>query len=414
MTSSCLHCDVAVIGSGPAGLGAATQLQQLGVGHVMILEREPTAGGIPRHCGHLPFGWLEFRRLLTGPAYAARLVASAESAGVDIRRQHTVTGLESGPALQVSTQNGLVRVEAKRIVLATGVRETPRAARMVSGTRPLGVLTTGALQSMVYLKSRKPFLRPVIIGTELVSFSALLTCRHASIQPVAMVEKRERPTAWQPAIWLPRMQGIRILLNTELACIRGKDRVTGVELRHDTGRKEVMDCDGVLFTGQFVSESTLALMGSLEMHPSSGIPVVDQFGRCSEPNVFATGNMVHPASSSGSCWRQGVETAKHIARSLEADLPAMKRPAIVQSEASIIRHVIPQRLVRDHRWAENVPLQVRFCEEARGKLHLWAGEAHVLTKRVRALPEGQVSLPIPGRLLSSTPGPLTLTFERSR
>src|SRR3546814_11836007 len=63
------------------------------------------------------------------------------------------------------------------LLLATGVRETSRAARLIGGARPLGVVTTGALQSLVYLAGRRPFERPVILGTELVSFSALLTCR---------------------------------------------------------------------------------------------------------------------------------------------------------------------------------------------------------------------------------------------
>src|SRR3546814_18156336 len=81
------------------------------------------------------------------------------------------------------------------LLLATGVRETSRAARLIGGARPLGVVTTGALQSLVYLAGRRLFERPVILGTELVSFSALLTCRHAGIRPVALVEAHPRITA---------------------------------------------------------------------------------------------------------------------------------------------------------------------------------------------------------------------------
>ena len=413
MSELTIHCDVAVVGGGPAGLGAARQLRRLGVGHVMVLEREAMAGGIPRHCGHPPFGWQEFHRILTGPKYASRLVKSAESEGVDIRVKFTVTGLEQGPALRVSTPDGMLLVKANRIVLTTGVRETPRAARMVSGNRPMGVLTTGALQSMVYLKSRRPFERPVIVGTELVSFSALLTCRHAGIRPVAMVEKRSRPTAWRAAAWLPAIQGVRTLMNTEVTCIEGKDRVSGVILRNDTGREEHISCDGVVFTGKFVSESTLARLGSLEINPVSGIPVVDQFGRCSDPNIFAAGNMLHPADSSGRCWREGVETANSIARSLETGLPAPGRSTEVQFTSPVIRYVTPQRLVPDHRQAGDVPLWVRFSAEARGKLHLWADDSHVLGMRVTAAPEKQVFLPVPQRILSSHPETITLTFHGS-
>ena len=81
----------------------------------------------------------------------------------------------------------------------------------------------------------------------------------------------------EPLPWLPAIQGVRTLMNTEVTCIEGKDRVSGVILRNDTGREEHISCDGVVFTGKFVSESTLARLGSLEINPVSGIPVVDQF-----------------------------------------------------------------------------------------------------------------------------------------
>ena len=70
---------VLIIGAGPAGLSAAAQLASLGVDDVVVLEREQHAGGVPRHCGHLGFGWREFARLLTGPRYAKRLLESARN-----------------------------------------------------------------------------------------------------------------------------------------------------------------------------------------------------------------------------------------------------------------------------------------------------------------------------------------------
>jgi len=75
-------CQVAIVGAGPAGLACAIHLRQLGVKEVLLIEREAAAGGIPRHCGHSPFGMREFNRLLSGPAYARRLVQQAIDLGV--------------------------------------------------------------------------------------------------------------------------------------------------------------------------------------------------------------------------------------------------------------------------------------------------------------------------------------------
>jgi hypothetical protein len=99
---------------------------------------------------------------------------------------------------------GLDRISAERVILATGLREAPRSARLIGGDRPWGVLTTGALQSFVYLERLRPFRRPVIVGTELVSFSAILTARKAGMQPVTMIEENGRTTARWPSAWAPR------------------------------------------------------------------------------------------------------------------------------------------------------------------------------------------------------------------
>lgn len=95
--------DVAIVGSGPAGLAAAIELRRQGVARVCVLERDGEAGGIPRHCAHPPFGLREHGRLLTGPAYALRNVEQAERAGVDIRLRHSVVALAAAGLLQLAT-----------------------------------------------------------------------------------------------------------------------------------------------------------------------------------------------------------------------------------------------------------------------------------------------------------------------
>ena len=273
------------------------------------------------------------------------------------------------------------------------------------------MLTTGALQSMVYLKSRVPFSRPVIVGTELVAFSALLTCRHAGIRPVAMVEPRRRPTTWRAATLLPRMRGVRVLMGTELTRIEGRDRVSGVTLRHVSGREERLSCDGIVFSGHFASESTLARMGHVEMDPATGGPVTDQFGRCSDPCYFSAGNMLHPADSSGRCWQEGVERAEQIARSLEGDLPVPDSATTIRPAAPVIRYAVPQRLVPERRPVAEVPVRVRFCGEARGTLLLRDGETGILSRDTRALPERQVILRVPQRMLWPDRDTLDLEFR---
>jgi thioredoxin reductase len=315
-------CDVAIIGGGPAGLSAAITLKKEGIERVVVLDRETVAGGIPRHCGHIPFGVLEYKRVLTGPSYAKRIVETALSSGVDIQLKTTVTQLGRAGTLSVLSPQGSRELRAKRVLLATGTRETPRSARMVSGNRPLGICNTGALQSMVYLKNRVPFRCPVVVGTEIVSFSALFTCKKAGIRPVAMLEENQHPTVRWPIYYGAKFFGVPLFLQTQIVSILGKDRVDAVRISNENGNEQEIACDGVLFTGQFTPESSLARMSHLELDHKTGKPVVDEFGRCSDPAYYAAGNvLLQPVKVAGKCWQSGQISAQWIAKDLAGGLP---------------------------------------------------------------------------------------------
>ena len=115
------RCAVAVVGGGIAGLSLATELKRLGVEDVLVIEREAEAGGVPRHCGHYPFGWTEFKRVLKGPQYAARMVMEAQVAGVRVLTGTSVTRLLPKGRLHLSDQRGEFDLDAHRVVLCTGM-----------------------------------------------------------------------------------------------------------------------------------------------------------------------------------------------------------------------------------------------------------------------------------------------------
>jgi thioredoxin reductase len=315
------QCQVAVIGAGPAGLSIATELKKQGVAKVTLLEREGTAGGIPRHCGHSPFGMREFQRVLGGAEYTRRLTGRAEKAGVEICLGTTVIELGQAGELSLSTREGQQLLKADRVVICTGAREQPRAPRLVSGTRPLGVTTTGALQSVIYLKRQKPFKRPVIIGSEMVAFSAFLSCRHAGMKPVAMIEAESVISWWTIAGLLPRLWGTSVLLNSSLETIDGPNRVEAVTLKNPSGKHLRLECDGVIFTGKFIGESSLANMAGFQIDATTNSPRIDAFGRCSNITYFTCGNLRYPLKTAGQCWRQGRDIAHQVKASLDNKLP---------------------------------------------------------------------------------------------
>jgi thioredoxin reductase len=386
------HFNVAIIGGGPAGLSAAIELKKRGVSRVAVLDREPHAGGIPRHCGHLAFGMREFKRILTGPDYARRLVQAAQDAGAEIYTVVTVAEARPGGELLIITERGTGKISADRIIYATGVRETPRSARLISGNRPQGIMNTGALQSMVYLKNRKPFNCPVIIGTELVSFSAIMTCRHARIRPVAMIEEAPQVTARWPSSLYPRFIGIPLLLDTHIAAIEGDAKVSAVVVQKADGRQRRIDCDGVLLTGKFTPEASLASCGHLAVDPGTGGPAVDQYGRCSDPAYFATGNILRPVETAGWSWSEGRQTGHWVAEDLAGHLPVEQNTLQIIAKSPQIRYVVPQKLVLPRTsWGMN-SLQLRFTCSATGRLEVCNGAGVIKTQKLSVHPERRVLL----------------------
>ena len=405
-----IACDVAVVGAGPAGLSAATELKRRGAGQVLVLDREAAAGGIPRHCGHYPFGMRELGRVLKGPDYAARLVARAEAAGVRILTQATVTALEAGPRLRVTTPEGLVSVVPKRVVLATGVRERSRAERMIGGTKPGGILSTGGLQGLVYLDHLVPFRRPVVLGTELVSFSALLTCRHAGIRPVAMIEPGPRITARRGSDLLPRILGIPLLLGTSIRRILGRDRVEAVEIVDGAGHTRLIETDGVIVSGQFVPESPLIRASHLVIDPASGGPEVDQFLRLSDPDYFAAGNLLRPVETSGWCWSEGRSVARIIEQSLTGGLPPPEPSVQLRLASDAIKFAVPQRLVGVPALGALKHLQLRVARAVQGTLSIAVDGRTVWSEPRAALPERRILVPLTW-LCAGMHGIATISFE---
>ena len=382
--------DVLILGAGPTGLAAARRLLEHGIRRVAILEREAAAGGIPRHCGHLAFGLREFARPMSGPAYARKLADAAR--GAELRLGTTVTAIRPGGFVETThPKTGPATLSAKRLLVAFGVRETPRSTRLVAGARPAGIFTTGALQQFVYLTGRKPCSRAVIVGSELVAFSAILTLRHAGIRPVAMIEANPRITARQPAdlaAWA--FWRVPVLTGARLAAIHGLDRVEGIEIEQ-RGHRRIIECDGVVFTGRFRPETGVLAGGHLALDPGTGGPAIDQHWRSSDPQLFAAGNILHPVETAGRCWAEGRAAADAIAADLAGELPDPAR-AIPIRVADPIKYLYPQRLALPLGEASPLLFQARVARAARGRLRLLADGREVWSRRIAALPERRIAL----------------------
>src|SRR5699024_9601987 len=129
-------------------------------------------------------------------------------------------------------------------LFATGARERPRTARMIPGSRPAGVLTTGQLQNLVHVNHEPVGQRAVVVGAELVSWSAVMTLAEAGCKTESLLSQHPRGESY----WLFKVPGTlwfrtRVETDSRVVRIHGKHRVTGVEVENTrTGQRKVITC----------------------------------------------------------------------------------------------------------------------------------------------------------------------------
>jgi NADPH-dependent 2,4-dienoyl-CoA reductase/sulfur reductase-like enzyme len=405
--------DVLIIGAGPAGLSAARALGDLGIDKVLVVDREPEAGGIPRFCPHPTFGLAEFFRPMSGPAYAAKLRARVDPG----RIMTSTTALSIGPDREtlLSSLSGEVTIRPKRLLLATGIRETPRSARLVSGDRPKNILTTGALQRILTEGRPLPFKRPVIVGTELVSFSALLSLRDAGVTAVAMIEEGERIVARRPADWFARfLLRTPIRYSSRLTRINAAPddagRLQSVTITSASGIETQLACDAVIFTGRFTPEASLLGHDRSLLDEASRGPAIDQHWRLASDGVYAAGNVLRGVETSAWCAREGAAVAWSIAADLRGQTGSADRRIPVTARAPIAFST-PSFIAPSTASNEQVTIGIRMATAARGRIVLAAdGKPFWQSGVMTARPERRILISPSFPDLAGTSG-IELFFE---
>ena len=158
--------DLIVIGSGAAGMAAAVEAKKNGIDDILILEKDERLGGILNQCIHNGFGLTEFKEELTGPEYLQRFVEQVKELKIPYKLNSQVIDLSKDKFVTYSNkEDGLVKVQAKAIVMATGCYERNAGAIMLPGDRCSGVITAGTAQRYLNINGLMVGKRVVILGS---------------------------------------------------------------------------------------------------------------------------------------------------------------------------------------------------------------------------------------------------------
>jgi hypothetical protein len=166
--------------------------------------------------------------------------------------------------------------------------------------------------------------KAVIVGAEVVSLSVVTTLLHAGVKVAGMVTELPGHQLYLPIFLLAKifyadlLARTPILTNKRVTNILGHSRVEGIEVVDlESGKTQIIECDTVVFTGDWIPENELARRGEVETGKPSLGPQVDAWFRTSQAGVFAAGNLLRGVETADWAALEGRAAARSIARWLE-------------------------------------------------------------------------------------------------
>jgi sarcosine oxidase, subunit alpha len=225
------HCDVLVIGAGPAGLTAALAAGRSGA-RVILAEADRELGGsLLRRAGRMEAGWRD--------SVAAELAAQPETC---VLTDTTVFGRYDGNyllAAERGERNRLWHIRARRVVLASGALERPL---IFPGNDRPGIMLAGAVETYVNRYAVAPGSRAVLFTNNDDAYGAAAALNEAAIEVAAIVDVRAEPGAAVSGVPLYRDHGV---VGTS-----GSRRLRGVTIRPlGGGESTKIACDLLAVSG---------------------------------------------------------------------------------------------------------------------------------------------------------------------
>ncbi|MER5177603.1 sarcosine oxidase subunit alpha family protein [Streptomyces sp. NPDC002896] len=218
------HCDLLVVGAGPAGLAAAAAAARSGA-RVILADDQPELGGSILGTGELA-DWTE--------EIAALLDAEPE---VRVLRRTTVFGYyDDNHLLAVERRTNHLgaqapehvsrervwRIRARRVVLATGAHE--RSLAFPDNDRP-GIMLAAAARTYVNRYGVLPGRHAAVFTTNDSAYAAALDLAAAGVDVAAIIDTRPEPGEWARRA---QAAGIEVLTGHAVVGTEGGARLTAV------------------------------------------------------------------------------------------------------------------------------------------------------------------------------------------
>lgn len=253
------HCDLMVVGAGPAGLMTALTAARSGA-RVIIADEQSEFGGY----------LLSSRELIDGKPASEWVAAVVEELSgypdVLLLPRATVNGYHDHNFLTIherrtdhiadrapdgQVRQRMHRVRAHWVTLATGAHERP----LVFGNNDVpGCMIASAISTYINRYGVAPGSKLVLMTTNDSAYQTALDWADAGREVVAVVDTRANPQGER--IEAARKRGIQVITGSAVIDVQGSKRVSGVSVaaidaqgERVTGKVQQIACDTVASSG---------------------------------------------------------------------------------------------------------------------------------------------------------------------
>ena len=408
--------DIVVVGGGPAGMAAAIAAYDAGCQDVVILDREPHLGGILMQCIHNGFGLHKFGKELTGPEYAAIYEEKVRSRNITVYAETMVTSVSPERVVTAQNRQGIMKIQAKAVILAMGCRERSKGALNICGSRPAGVYSAGTAQKLVNCMGYQVGKRVVILGSGDIGLimARRMSFEGATVAAVCEVMPYSGGLTRNIVQCLEDFK-IPLYLNTTVIQIHGKERLEGVTLAQVDERRQPIEetiryvsCDTLLLSVGLIPENELTRAAGIPIDPVTNGAIVDECCQTEIPGIFACGNVlqVHDLVDyvSDEAERAGLGAVKYISGLKNSENTLQTKPG------NGVRYVLPQTIRSTN---EDVSLFLRVTQPF-GKVKFTVSDGEnvlAVVKKPKAAPGEMEKITIQASALQNATGPITVSLE---
>lgn len=268
--------DIAVIGSGPAGLTAALYARRAGK-TVLVLEKENFGGQIvysPK-IENYPTA-----KEISGAEFAEKLMEQTEGLGAVLEMDNITSIEKQQDHFQLTGEYG--SYQAKTVILAAGSKHRmlglPRETELTGNGVCYCAVCDGAFfrdQDVAVIGGGNTALQDAVFLSD--------TCRHITI--VQNLPELTGDPVLQEKV--RALSNVDIICNAEAAAFLGEDKLTGLQIRRD-GQTEELAVSGVFIAvGQQPENDVIEPFTKLD---GSGYVIADERCTTDTEGIFAAGD----------------------------------------------------------------------------------------------------------------------------